>query len=118
MPLPLHCRKNGYDTYGTGKLLHEGAGGDFYTAYGIGPDYGPWPWQGRGRPMNTPHPAQFGPWREHLPVNMHRDLNYGPLSNVPEWRAETNKQLRTELLGVLRATRVPDDFKPAHISVD
>ena len=43
VPLPLHFRNNGYDAYGTGKLLHEGAGGDFYTAYGIGPDYGPWP---------------------------------------------------------------------------
>jgi len=87
VPLPLHFRNNGYSTYGTGKLLHEGAGGDFHTAYGIGPDYGPWPWRGKGRPMNTPHPAQFEIWQKHLPVNMHRDLNYGPLSNVPNWKA-------------------------------
>jgi choline-sulfatase len=86
IPMPLHFRNNGYDAYGTGKLLHEGAGGDFYTAYGIGPDYGPWPWQGKGKPMNTPHPAQFDTWESYLPVNMHRDLNYGPLSNVPEWK--------------------------------
>ena len=86
VPLPLHFRNNGYAAYGTGKLLHEGAGGDFYTGYGIGPDYGPWPWQGKGRPMNTPHPAQFETWKRFLPVRMHRDLNYGPLSNVPDWK--------------------------------
>jgi len=86
VPLPLHFRNSGYRTYGTGKLLHEGAGGDFYTAYGIGPDYGPWPWWGKGRPMNTPHPVQFETWKKHLPVPMHRDLNYGPLSDVPHWK--------------------------------
>ena len=86
VPLPLHFRNNGYNSYGTGKLLHEGAGGDFYTAYGIGPDYGPWPWYGKGRPANTPHPLQFETWKKHLPIQMHRDLNYGPLSNVPDWK--------------------------------
>ena len=91
VPLPLHFRSNGYNTYGTGKLLHRGAEGNFYTAYGIGSDYGPWPWQGKGRPMNTPHPVQFETWIEHLPVDMHRDLNYGPLSNVPEWKARAVK---------------------------
>lgn len=91
VPLPLHFRNNGYNTYGTGKLLHEGAGGEFYTAYGIGPDYGPWPWQGKGGPMNTPHPDQFGTWEAHLPLAMHRDLNYGPLSNVPDWKADAVK---------------------------
>ena len=87
VPLPLHFRNNGYGAYGTGKLLHEGAGGDFHTSYGIGPDYGPWPWLGKGAPSNTPHPAQFETWKEHLPRSMHRDLNYGPLSNVPNWKA-------------------------------
>lgn len=87
VPLPLHFRNNGYGAYGVGKLLHEGAGGDFYTAYGIGPDYGPWPWQGKGKPSNTPHPAQFETWKKHLPANMHRDLNYGPLSHIPNWKA-------------------------------
>ncbi len=86
VPLPLHFRNNGYNTYGTGKLLHEGAGGDFYTAYGIAPDYGPWPWTGKGKPANTPHPAQYETWIKHLPAHMHRDLNYGPLSNVPHWQ--------------------------------
>ena len=31
VPLPLHFRNNDYNVYGTGKLLHEGQGGDFYT---------------------------------------------------------------------------------------
>lgn len=91
VPLPLHFRNNGYNVYGTGKLLHRGAEGDFYTQYGIGPDYGPWPWQGRGNPENTPHPAQFEAWRKHLPVQMHRDLNYGALSDVPNWKAGSVK---------------------------
>ena len=88
VPLPAHFRLNGYEAYGTGKLLHEGAGGDFYTDYGIGPDYGPWPWQGKGSPSNTPHPVQFEKWKAHLPTGMHRDLNYGPLSNVPDWKPD------------------------------
>ena len=88
LPLPAFFRDNGYAAYGTGKLLHEGAGGDFYTDYGIGPDYGPWPWQGKGGPENTPHPAQFETWKAYLPVEMHRDLNYGPLSNVPQWKPD------------------------------
>ena len=87
VPLPLHFRNNGYDSYGTGKLLHEGAGGDFYTAYGIRPDYGPWPWLGKGPVSNTPGPTQYEEWKKHLPVHMHRDLNYGPLSDVPQWKA-------------------------------
>jgi len=87
VPLPLHFRNNGYNSYGTGKLLHRGAEGDFYSEYGIGPDYGPWPWRGKGKVMNTPNPTQFEEWKEHLPVNMHRDLNYGRLSDVPEWKA-------------------------------
>ncbi len=91
VPLPAHFRGNGYGAYGTGKLLHEGAGGDFYTDYGIGPDYGPWPWQGKGTPSNTPHPAQFEAWKPHLPTPMHRDLNYGPLSTVPDWQADPAK---------------------------
>ena len=86
VPMPLHFRNCGYNVYGTGKLLHRGAEGDFYTDYGIGPDYGPWPWQGKGKPGNTPHPVQFETWKEHLPTEMHRDLNYGTLSNVPDWK--------------------------------
>ena len=88
VPLPLHFRNNGYDTYGTGKLLHEGAGGDFYTDYGIGRLRVPGHGKARER-SNTPHPAQFETWKKHLPVPMHRDLNYGPLSDVPEWKKGT-----------------------------
>jgi len=90
--LPLHFRNNGYEVYGVGKTLHEGAGGDFYTEYGIGPDYGPWPWRGRGRAFYTPEPTQYKKWIPYLPERMHRDLNYGPLSNIPVWEADsTNK---------------------------
>jgi arylsulfatase A-like enzyme len=84
VPLPEHFRDKGYLVFGAGKLLHEGRGGDFYTEYGPGVDYGPHPWKGVGPAEFTPHPAQFEQWKDLLPVlDMHRDLNYGPLSNVP-----------------------------------
>ena len=84
-PLPLHFRNHGYAVFGTGKLLHEGRGGDFYTEYGIDVDYGPWPWRGDGRVRFTPHPYQYDKWLPHLPEKMHRDLNYAPLSQIPDW---------------------------------
>lgn len=85
VPIPLHFRNNGYTVYGTGKLLHEGAGGDFYSEWGVDPDYGPWPWLGAGNIRHAPNPAQYVRWKDFLPIPMHRDLNYGPLSNVPVW---------------------------------
>jgi arylsulfatase A-like enzyme len=84
IPLPRHFRDNGYLVYGAGKLLHEGEGGDFYTEYGHGVDYGPHPWKGIGPAEFTPHPDQYEQWKDLLPLeDMHRDLNYGPLSHVP-----------------------------------
>jgi arylsulfatase A-like enzyme len=84
VPLPRHFRDNGYGVYGAGKLLHEGEGGDFYTGYGYGVDMGPHPWRGKGPAEFTPHPDQYEQWKDLLPLeDMHRDLNYGPLSRVP-----------------------------------
>jgi len=82
--MPRHFRDNGYLVFGAGKLLHEGAGGDFYTDYGYGVDYGPHPWKGTGPAEFTAHPGQYEQWKDLLPVqDMHRDPNYGPLSHVP-----------------------------------
>ena len=84
VPLPLFFRDNGYLVYGAGKLLHEGEGGDFYTEYGYDVDYGPHPWTGTGPTEFNPHPDQYEQWKDLLPIlDMHRDLNYGPLSMVP-----------------------------------
>ena len=89
--LPRHFRDNGYLVYGAGKLLHEGAGGDFYTEYGSGVDYGPHPWKGIGPAEFTPHPDQYEQWKDLLPIlDMHRDLNYGPLSNIPVYPPDPN----------------------------
>jgi len=94
VPMPLHFRNNGYGVYGTGKLLHEGEGGDFYTEYGIQPDYGPWPWQGKGDPEYTAHTNHYDQWKEFLPIyDMHRDLDFAPLSDVPEWKADKEKNI-------------------------
>lgn len=86
-PFPLHFRNNGYRSFGSGKLLHEGAGGGFYTEWGADPDYGPWPWMGTGMIKHTANPEQYVRWRDFLPLPMHRDLNYGPLSSIPVWEA-------------------------------
>lgn len=83
VPIPLHYRNNGYRVYGTGKLLHSGKGGDFYTEYGIGVDYGPWPWKGVGKVVWTAHPKQYERWKDHF--TQHKDFSYGPLSEVPHW---------------------------------
>lgn len=85
-PLPAVFRDEGFVVAGAGKVFHEGSGGDFYDAYGPGVDYGPHPWLGVGRAEFTPHPDQYLLWEGHLSAwEMHRDLNYGSLANVPTW---------------------------------
>ncbi len=88
VPMQEHFLNNGYQVYGTGKLFHEGAGGPFYTQYGIPPNYGPWPWKGKGKEDWTAHPGQVGLFSPTLPENIQRDLNFGPLSNVPDWKPD------------------------------
>src|ERR1035437_10242268 len=83
-----HFLNNGYAVYGTGKLFHEGAGGEFYTKYGIPPNYGPFPWKGKGPETFTIHPAQIPLFPPNLSPNIQRDLNFGPLSNIPEWKPD------------------------------
>ncbi|MBL4701491.1 MAG: sulfatase-like hydrolase/transferase [Phycisphaeraceae bacterium] len=42
--LPEHLKAAGYDTFGVGKLLHQGLfiKPEIWTQYGEGPNYGPW----------------------------------------------------------------------------
>ena len=92
--IPLQFRNNGYNVYGTGKLFHEGKGGDFYTEYGIKPDYGPWPWKGKGNAEWTAHSNHYDQWKEYLPIyDMHRDLDYAPLSDIPQWKADKENDI-------------------------
>jgi arylsulfatase A-like enzyme len=93
-PLPLHFRNNGYEVYGSGKLLHEGAGGDFYTAYGIGPDYGP---------FRHSFEAWKDQWKEHfqprwLNRTMRHDLSYGPFSPDSKMPDEVSAEWATRVL--------------------
>lgn len=88
VPMPLHFRNHGYFVYGSGKLIHEGRAGDFWSDYGIGPDYGPWPWKGTGSSEWTAHPDQVAAWAPYLMEGIHRDLNYGPMSQIPVWPAD------------------------------
>jgi len=92
-PLPAVFRTEGFVVAGAGKVFHTGSGGDFYDGFGPGVDYGPHPWLGVGRAEFTPHPDQYLLWEGHLSAwDMHRDLNYGSLANVPTWgpREERN----------------------------
>ncbi len=88
VPMQQHFLNNGYEVYGTGKLFHEGAGGSFYTKFGIPPNYGPWPWKGKGSEADTAHPGQTEMFTPTLPQRIQRDLNFGPLSNVPNWKSD------------------------------
>jgi len=94
VPLPLHFRNNGYDSYGTGKLLHEGAGGDFYTAYGIGPDYGPF------RETFEQWEAQ---WKDYLAAEwrtktMRHDISYGPYTETVKMPDEISAEWAVDVL--------------------
>lgn len=91
VPIQEHFLNNGYEVYGTGKLFHEGAGGSFYTRYGIPPNYGPWPWKGTGTENNTANPAQVALFTPYLPEVIQRDLNFGPLSDIPVWKPHPGK---------------------------
>jgi arylsulfatase A-like enzyme len=84
VPIPQHFRNHGYNAYGTGKLLHEGKGGDFYTGYGIGVDYGPWSKEGDGG-TSWVHPRLKAKYGKSI---RHQDFSYGPLSEVPTWDAD------------------------------
>ena len=68
--------------------FHEGAGGKFYTKYGIPPNYGPWPWKGTGNDADTANPGQTELFDAYLPQNIQRDINFGPLSNIPVWNPD------------------------------
>jgi arylsulfatase A-like enzyme len=81
VPLSQHFCNNGYNSYGTGKLFHEGKAGDFWTDYGIGVDHGPWILDKRGKPEWV-HPKLYGTWKDTI---RYRDFSYGPLSDIPVW---------------------------------
>jgi arylsulfatase A-like enzyme len=93
VPLQQHLLNNGYEVYGTGKLFHEGAGGRFYTAYEFPPNYGPWPWKGKGNEEFTAHPAQLPLLVPYLSEDVQWDVNFGPLSNVPRWKPDPSKDI-------------------------
>lgn len=57
--LPQHFRDNGYQTYGVGKVAHEGKTNlAWWTEYAYGPDYGPFPWDSV-RQQQAKHPDRL-----------------------------------------------------------
>ena len=57
--IPKHFKDNGYNTFGVGKVHHEGiVNPDWWTDYAYGPDYGPYLWD-RANSRQRPHPDRL-----------------------------------------------------------
>ena len=57
--LPQHFKNNGYQTFGVGKVAHEGQTNPaWWTDYAYGPDYGPFLWD-QVRQQQAKHPDRF-----------------------------------------------------------
>ena len=69
-----HFRENGYQTLGTGKLMHHMVRQEWKN-YGNRADYGPFVFDGQDK---LPHPGVPAPYREIGAV----DGSYGPLVNL------------------------------------
>ncbi|MFW5787865.1 MAG: sulfatase-like hydrolase/transferase, partial [Halanaerobiales bacterium] len=91
-----HCTNNGYAVYGTGKVFHNGhedwsvwKGNGDDEGFGIGPSFGPWPWDGitdRGN-IGCGHPAMPEPlcnaWEQ----------GFLPLSEIPEYKPDPEQNI-------------------------
>ena len=85
--LPKHLSDNGYNSFGTGKMMHHRVDSE-WTEYGIPNDFGPYPYNGKGYkgPKEfTPHPSM----PKEYATNKNDGL-FGPLSDVPNVPADAN----------------------------
>jgi arylsulfatase A-like enzyme len=64
-----HFYRNGYEVLGTGKIFHNNHGieGQFKLQdgtkmFGEPLNYGPYPWDGKGKPPRVGHPSMKAPW--------------------------------------------------------
>ncbi|HBU58928.1 MAG TPA: hypothetical protein DEB48_03700 [Verrucomicrobiales bacterium] len=80
-----HFRENGYQTLGTGKLMHHMVRQEWKN-YGNRADYGPFVFDGRDK---LPHPGVPAPYREIGAV----DGSYGPLVNLTGKKSLEGKPL-------------------------
>ena len=96
-----HFMDNGYNVYGTGKVFHNGhedwdvwKRDDGFNGFGIKPDHGPWPWDGKHyawwdenyrKPM--PHPD--------MPQELQKSpyQGFGPLSKIPKYESKPEKNI-------------------------
>ncbi|MCL7752987.1 sulfatase [Polaribacter sp. Z022] len=85
--LPNYMRENGYNSYGTGKLMHDRVVSE-WTEYGVKNDFGPYPFNGKGYKNGkefTPHPL--------MPIEYATNRNDGlfmSLDKVPNVPADAN----------------------------
>ena len=80
-----HFRANGYQTLGTGKLMHQMVRNE-WDAFGNPSDYGPFVYDGKEK---IAHPTVPAPYREIGAV----DGSFGPLVNLTEIKSPGGKPL-------------------------
>lgn len=81
-----HFRENGYETLGTGKLMHHLVRSE-WEHYGNRADYGPFAYNGNEK---IAHPDVPGPYREIGAV----DGSFGPLIDLSGRKTEDGRQLQ------------------------
>ena len=99
--LPQHFRNHGYQTFGVGKVAHEGQTDPaWWTEYAYGPDYGPFLWDAVRREQAM-HPDRFWMYEGEPMLSYvqryagvdrfflngekfrhHIELNFGPLGEI------------------------------------
>jgi arylsulfatase A-like enzyme len=109
--MPQHFKEHGYNVYGVGKIHHEGQGkADWWTQYGPGPDYGPFPWDGI-QPIAAIHPdlawliecefvsdyVQRYEGRDHFvskgQLAFPWENSFAPLSNIPDCKPDPSRRI-------------------------
>ena len=89
-----HFRANGYQTLGTGKLMHQMVRNE-WDAFGNPSDYGPFVYDGKEK---IAHPTVPAPYREIGAV----DGSFGPLVNLTEIKSPGGKPLAWQTGGWAR----------------
>ncbi|NJN28760.1 MAG: sulfatase [Cyclobacteriaceae bacterium] len=84
-----HFRQHGYQTFGTGKIFHNGHEEDVWTAFGEETDYGPWPVKDGKIIMHPDMPQKF---RDMVKVSpqFFSTSPIVPSSHIDGWYYSTN----------------------------
>jgi arylsulfatase A-like enzyme len=73
-----HFREHGYNTFGTGKVFHNGHEEDVWTDFGVPTNYGPWPFKNGTFAIHTDMPGEYA-----KRTDSSQFLSFSRLSNIP-----------------------------------